>query len=155
MRDIEGDGHGEEGTVDETKGRDDTASSYLRVRFRTSSHKPESGSPLVILLAHEALEGRETSVHDKLQVAELPLSQTNVGELLRLLDELLAKGGIANVEILEGTAVGRVGLWRETRKRIPSFKISLPGFEGWVIARGIASEGSQGLERTIVSKKVG
>ena len=67
-------------------------------------------SPFVVLLAHEALERRETSVQDEFEVAELPLGQTNVGELLRLLNELLAKGSIANVEIFEDTAVGRVGL---------------------------------------------
>lgn len=43
-------------------------------------------SPLVVLLAHEALERRETSVQDEFEVAELPLGQTNVGELLRLLN---------------------------------------------------------------------
>lgn len=74
-------------------------------------------APLVVLLAHEALEGREATVEDELEVAQLALRQAEVDELLRLGDELLLDRRIAHVEVLEDTAVGRVGLPAGTRLR--------------------------------------
>jgi hypothetical protein len=69
---------------------------------------PEKGAPLVVLLAHEALERRETAVHDEFEVAELTFSEANVGNLLRLLQELGADGRIAGVQVLEDSSVGCV-----------------------------------------------
>ncbi|MCQ8811642.1 hypothetical protein NQU36_27020, partial [Escherichia coli] len=78
---IEGDRHGEEGTINETKGRDNTVSLPC-LAFLDKINLLQSSSPLVILLSHESLEGRETSVHDKFQIAKLPLSQSDISKLL-------------------------------------------------------------------------
>lgn len=45
-------------------------------------YRVQWSSPFVILLSHETLERRETSIHDKFQITKLPLSQSNISELL-------------------------------------------------------------------------
>jgi hypothetical protein len=108
LGDVEGDGHREKSAVSETEGLNNAA---RRGKSVNASKEKENkrDARLVVLLAHEALEGRETTVQDELQVAELALGKTDVGELLRLGEELLAKGSIADVKVLEDTTVGSVG----------------------------------------------
>ena len=54
-------------------------------------------------------ERREATVEDKLQIAEVALRQGQGGERLGLLEQGIMTRGIAGEEVLERTAVGRVG----------------------------------------------
>lgn len=88
----------------EEGGKPVSAHSFLA----TTSEELHEGAPLVVLLAHEALERREPAVHDEFEVAELTFSEANVGNLLRLLQELGTDGRIAGVQVLENSSVGCV-----------------------------------------------
>lgn len=67
-------------------------------------------SPLVICLVVEALEGGETSVEDELEVTQLTLGQADVGEVVGFSEERVVEGSVADVKVLEDSAVRCVGL---------------------------------------------
>ena len=61
-------------------------------------------APIVVLLVHETLERRETTVDDEFEIAKLALVEHDGGELLGLGEELIATRSVAGNEILEDTA---------------------------------------------------
>jgi hypothetical protein len=71
---------------------------------------------LVISLSHESLQRRETTVEDELEVTKLTLRQANVGERVGLLEESIVQGKVANVKVLEDSAVRCVGLQKSARE---------------------------------------
>lgn len=117
LGDVEGDGHGEEGAIGETEGGEDAAKwASERMQGTTRASK---NVRLVVGLSHESLEGRETSVEDELEVTKLALRQANVGQRVGLLKESIVEGKVANVKVLEDSAMGCVGLQksRQDEKR--------------------------------------
>ena len=62
-----------------------------------------SDQPIVVLLVHKALQGRETTVHYQLQIAELALVEDDGRELLCLSSELGTLRSIAGDQVLEDT----------------------------------------------------
>ena len=82
--DIEGNRHGEEGTVGEP-------------------HVVKTA--VVVGLVHETLKRRETTVDDELKVTELSLREDDLGERGRLLDELSGDGGIPGEQVLKDSSV--------------------------------------------------
>lgn len=92
LRQVEGYGHAEEGTVDQTVLLDDA---------------------IVVLLSHEALQRGKATSDDQLQITKLTLGQQECGQRLCLGGQLSIAGSIAGQQVLEDTAVGRVGhYWR-------------------------------------------
>lgn len=75
---------------------------------------PTASVPLVVGLVHEALERREATVEDELEVAELALVEADVEKRVTLGEKGRLDGRIADVEVLEDCgaflAVGSVGL---------------------------------------------
>ena len=65
--------------------------------------------PVIILLVQESFERREPPGNDKLEIAELAISQDDRCESGRLAEELLVNRLVADNEVLEDTAVGSVG----------------------------------------------
>lgn len=81
LRDVEGDGHGEEGALSlavdlgESEGVTDAVAISAKPVARACAMAYLRG---VVGLVHEALERRETSVHDELEVTELSLSSGHI-----------------------------------------------------------------------------
>lgn len=75
-------------------------------------------APLEVSLVGEALEGRETTVEEELQVTELSLAQADGRERVALFEELLVLVGVASVQVLKHAifAVRRVHDWVRLRK---------------------------------------
>jgi hypothetical protein len=88
LGDIEGNGHREEVAIGKTDVFADTAP---------------------VLLVHEALKRRETTVHNQLKIAQLTLVKNDSRQSLGLSRELVVARGIAGEEVLEDTTVRRVG----------------------------------------------
>ena len=85
LRDVEGDGHGKEITRGESEGvsdADSRARSARPLQGNDMCEKDLDDSRLIVGLVHKSLERRETSIHDKFQITKLPLSQSNISELL-------------------------------------------------------------------------
>jgi hypothetical protein len=55
------------------------------------------------------VQGAEASVEDELEVAELPLGETNSWEVVGFLEECVVLAEVAQVQVHEDGAVGRVG----------------------------------------------
>lgn len=64
--------------------------------------------PIVVLLVQEALERRETTAKEQLQVAKLTLSKNVSRQGLSLGEQFVVTRGIAGDEVLEDTSVGWV-----------------------------------------------
>lgn len=70
----------------------------------------EKGSATVpVLWYSHTLQWRETTVHDQLKIAKLPLAENDGLETLGLIRELLAARSIACDQVLEDTSVWWVG----------------------------------------------
>jgi hypothetical protein len=62
--------------------------------------------PIVVLLVHETLQRRETTVDDELKIAKLALVQDDSGESLGLGGEFVTARSIAGNKILQDTTWG-------------------------------------------------
>lgn len=91
LRDIEGDGHGEQGALSlsvdlgQSKGVSNAADQYIS-HAKRMGNGGDSVDHIrgVVLLVHETFERRETTVHDELQVTELSLETVSEGFITSL-----------------------------------------------------------------------
>lgn len=77
------------------------------IAYSLSTSTPKY-APIVVLLVHEALQGREATVEDELKITDLTLSKGKGREFLGFSSELIVAGEISGEEVLEDTTMRRV-----------------------------------------------
>lgn len=74
-------------------------------QLSVSSHLRAHGRERI----ERTLQRREATVHDQFEITKLTLGQNGGGEGLSLRSQLVMARGIAGVEVLQDTTVGRIG----------------------------------------------